>query len=243
MILFFMGLVSFGTILMFAVPPEVRVVFLNVHAISIVLLGTLAAGWLSIRADMWVAVIQFSMRSIFTDFRKERASLPNLLLALERDRGAILDAPHPMIKYAQSLWRKGIEPEQFEALLTAYAETRLRDCEGAAVALQSLAKYPPSLGMIGTVISLVGLFSQLGASGIKGVLGPSLALAMTATFYGLSLANWILLPLSDRLAALQSSETALLTDLRQWILYIHRGYPLAVSLNQNVKKGASLNAA
>lgn len=243
MILFFLGLTTFGTILAISVPAEIRVVFLNPHAISIVLFGTVAAGWLSIRAEVWKSLFHFIARCVFTNLDSERAGLPQMLLTLERDRGAVLDDAHPMIKYAQSLWRKGIDPDQFETLLSAYAEGRLRECETAASALQSLAKYPPSLGMIGTVISLVGLFSQLGASGIKGVLGPSLALAMTATFYGLSLANWILLPLSDRLVAFHATEHAVLSDLRQWIIYIHRGYPLSVSLGVTAKKGAKLNAA
>lgn len=243
MILFIVGMVSFISILGFAVPSEVRVVFLNLHAMMIVLAGSLAVGAISIRWEEWKAIFHFVSRSIFVNLAQERAQAPQILMELERNRFASLQGAHPMITYAQELWKTGVDPDQFEILLYSFADSRIRTCERASLSLQNLAKYPPSLGMIGTVISLVGLFSQLGATGIKGVLGPSLALAMTATFYGLSLANLILLPLGDRLMALQHVEQSLLQDLRQWLLSIHRGYPLSIVFNKNSMQQGGVNAA
>jgi chemotaxis protein MotA len=53
--------------------------------------------------------------------------------------------------------------------------------------------------MTGTVMGLVVLFANLGEDN-KATLGPALGLAMTATFFGLLLANGIIMPLADRLS-------------------------------------------
>jgi chemotaxis protein MotA len=87
--------------------------------------------------------------------------------------------------------------------------------------MRNLSKYPPSLGMIGTVIGLVTLFSNLTPENQKNV-GPSLALAMTATFYGLLLANGLLMPLADRLYVRHLAQVQLDEQVYRILILIHR---------------------
>ncbi|MCC6137386.1 MAG: MotA/TolQ/ExbB proton channel family protein, partial [Bdellovibrionaceae bacterium] len=82
---------------------------------------------------------------------------------------------------------------------------------------------PPALGMVGTVIGMVSLFQSL--DGNKQSIGPSLALAMTATFLGLVLANALVMPLADRLQLKHTQEKQHLTHIYQILLLIGQNEP------------------
>src|SRR5690606_26967501 len=118
--------------------------------------------------------------------------------ALMKDRALRQPSVNPLINYAAELWGQGIDPELFIVLISQRRDELERGHAGAVQALRNLAKYPPALGMTGTVMGLVSLFSVLGIDD-KAALGPSLALAMTATFFGLVTANCLVTPLADHL--------------------------------------------
>lgn len=69
----------------------------------------------------------------------------------------------------------------------------------------SIADAAPALGMAGTIIGLVGMF---GAMEDPASLGPSMALALLTTFYGVVIANMIAAPIAARLADLSERELA-----------------------------------
>jgi len=81
--------------------------------------------------------------------------------------------------------------------------------------------------MTGTVIGLVALFSNLNAES-RSMIGPSLALAMTATFYGLLLANALLLPLADRLHVRHLRAAELNEHIYHILMLIQKEEPLGV---------------
>jgi chemotaxis protein MotA len=169
---------------------------LNPHALSLVVLGTIAV--LAISSPL--KGLRTLWQSILRLFDEE-TSVPQLnqtLLDLNNDRAAVPNEPHPLITYAQELWEVGIDDQMFIALMTQ----RLQEMNGLTLQpvtiLKNLSKYPPALGMTGTVLGMVGLFSHL-TPDTRSNLGPSLALAMTATLYGLLFANAVLMPLADRL--------------------------------------------
>lgn len=75
--------------------------------------------------------------------------------------------------------------------------------EGAAAVWRSAADAAPAMGMIGTVIGLVGMFSAMRD---PAAMGPALATAMLTTFYGLALAAGIAGPVAARLERLSRAE-------------------------------------
>lgn len=61
----------------------------------------------------------------------------------------------------------------------------------------AIADAAPALGMIGTVAGMIGMAANLGSPALA---GPSLALALTSTLYGLVLSACIAAPLAERAA-------------------------------------------
>jgi len=170
--------------------------YMNMHSVLIVFAGTAAV--LAIANP--VAVVKALFKNIFAMF-KRRETLPDRhdeLMKLAANRASLTQSTDPLIQYAISLWERGVDANTFQALISQYRDKLESDDAEAISALHNLAKYPPALGMMGTVMGMISLFSHLGSSD-KSALGPSLATAMTATFYGLLAANAVLSPLADRM--------------------------------------------
>jgi chemotaxis protein MotA len=89
---------------------------------------------------------------------------------------------------------------------------------------QSLAKVAPAAGLIGTVLGLIALLKDLSRFE---QLGPSMALALLCTLYGLLLANALYLPLARLIhshAVAMVEESRLLTRA---LVLVREGKPLA----------------
>lgn len=69
----------------------------------------------------------------------------------------------------------------------------------------SIADAAPALGMAGTIIGLVGMFAAMDD---PAKLGPSMALALLTTLYGVVIANIVAAPIAARLADLSERELA-----------------------------------
>ncbi len=67
----------------------------------------------------------------------------------------------------------------------------------------AIADIAPAIGMVGTIIGLVRMFSNIGD---PSELGAAMALALLTTLYGLILANVIAAPISQRFLRLSSEE-------------------------------------
>jgi chemotaxis protein MotA len=97
------------------------------------------------------------------------------------------------------------EATDIENILRDRIRVKQENDDSTANMLKTLAKYPPSFGIIGTVLGLIALMLQLGSEGAAEKMGPAMALGLVATLYGLVFTNFILQPLSENLS-LKSHE-------------------------------------
>jgi chemotaxis protein MotA len=145
---------------------------------------------------------------------------------LTRDRTSCLDSPVPLLSYASSLWEQGVDSEVFIALLSERKRELELKALDAVQALKNLAKYPPALGMVGTVVGMIGLFSDLDHN--RNLIGQNLSLALTSTLLGLLLANLVVSPLSDRLQIYAAQSQQLNSHIYELLLLINRGEPTSL---------------
>ncbi len=168
--------------------------FLNLHAISIVFGGTVAI--------LIASTPKKSVRKIFkllielANDKTNSATLRSELTELTKRRKLSTPSTNVLINYAASLWDDGVEPSLINSLLDQKRIEIIDEYHNTVAVLKNLAKYPPALGMTGTVVGLVSMFSKLNESGTENI-GFALALALTATFYGLFLSNCFILPFAD----------------------------------------------
>ena len=96
----------------------------------------------------------------------------------------------------------GFSREQIEQILEERIHaTNARYKEDERV-MRSLTKIPPSMGLTGTTIGLVALFAEVGGADSISKIGPAMAVALTATLYGVLCAFMILNPMTDKVASM-----------------------------------------
>jgi chemotaxis protein MotA len=94
--------------------------------------------------------------------------------------------------------------EEIEGDAVIFGRRELHNYRRAEKVLSSLGDYAPAMGMIGTVIGLIQLLSQMTDFD---KLGSGMAIALLTTLYGLLLAHLLYLPLA-RLAADYGAQRA-----------------------------------
>jgi chemotaxis protein MotA len=83
-----------------------------------------------------------------------------------------------------------------------------------------MGKFSPAFGMIGTLIGLIQMLSDLG--NIETV-GPKMAVALITTFYGALMANLIFIPVTVKLRRRSATETLEMNLVLEGITYIRKG--------------------
>lgn len=106
----------------------------------------------------------------------------------------------PFLRDGIGLIVEKAEYQEIESILKDRIRVKQESDESTANMLRTLAKYPPSFGIIGTVLGLIALMLQLGTEGGAERMGPAMAIGLVATLYGLVLTNFVLQPLSENLA-------------------------------------------
>jgi chemotaxis protein MotA len=124
------------------------------------------------------------------------------LLALESDVDRVEDA---FMRKGLQMVIDGLEPEIVEEILELDTEALQRRHAGGAALFTAMGGYAPTMGVIGTVMGLVSVLSQLDD---PGNLGTSIAVAFIATLIGVGSANILWLPVGNALKVHSAQEVA-----------------------------------
>jgi chemotaxis protein MotA len=139
------------------------------------------------------------------------------LLALEEE---LEDLDDDFMKKGMRLVVDGTDAEIIRALM----ETELTQMQERHVtkraAINMWGTLAPGLGMLGTVIGLIGMLKNLED---KSALGPNMAVALITTLYGSMMANLLMIPLAGKLKANDARESMVKEMEIEGILSIQAG--------------------
>lgn len=145
------------------------------------------------------------------------------VLALEK-KGA--EHRNPYLREGIQLVVDGTDRSMVQQIMELEIDAVAKKYEGYAKIFESAGGYAPTMGIIGTVM---GLIHVLGSLTEPTALGPSIALAFTATLYGVASANLIFLPLASKIKARSEDEIDRMEMMLEGILSIQNGdHPLLV---------------
>ena len=114
----------------------------------------------------------------------------------------------------------GTDPDLIRTIMDTELEAMMdRHAEGKKI-LDTVGKYAPAFGMIGT---LLGLIFMLGNMDDPSKIGPGMAVALITTLYGAMLSNIFTGPIADKLAAKDSEETLAKTIVIAGVMSIQSG--------------------
>lgn len=207
---FIAGLVMVvGSIFMAAEHPGA---FIDFPSIIIVFGGTFATLFISFEAPTAFK----ALRLMFQAFSQHKDSTISLkeevgrivrwsyviqkggLQGLENEIDGDLRKEDSFLSYGADLVITGYTGSEIHQILTHVLESKIEK-EGRVIeALKKMGGDAPAYGMLGTLIGLIVMLGSMSKD--PGAIGPSMAVALVTTFYGVILARLFFIPLATKMA-------------------------------------------
>ena len=202
--------------------------FLSLESIMIVVGGTLAGTMISYSWEK-LAKLPSLIRVIFSRSTMESDEIIDLLvgfaekarreglLALEQD---VMEVEDDFLQKGIQLVVDGTDPELVRNILETkltFLEERHREGQGI---LKKMGQLSPAFGMIGTLIGLVQMLTDLDD---PDEIGQGMATALITTLYGAMMANLLFIPMAGKLESSSQEEVLMKEVMIEGILSIQAG--------------------
>lgn len=179
-------------------------------AAIIVLGGTFGAAFISFPMDAAIKAIK-DLKMLFASPERMDGTITiiidlankarkNGIIALEQDGNNTKD---PFLKKAIALCVDGVEPKDIQEILDVDVSTYEEHAKMSAEFFEAAGGYAPTIGIIGAVLGLIHVMSNLSDTS---KLGAGIAVAFVATIYGLITANILCLPFASKIKLRIKSE-------------------------------------
>jgi chemotaxis protein MotA len=139
------------------------------------------------------------------------------ILALEAENSKVED---PFLKKGLQMAIDGIDPEAIEEVLKTDIKTMKARHKVGADWCMALGIFSPTFGIIGAVL---GLIATLGNLDDPAALGHGISAAFVATFWGVFVANGLMLPFANKLKRLSAEEAEYRQMLLEGVMSIQAG--------------------
>jgi chemotaxis protein MotA len=202
--------------------------FLDAPSLAIVVGGTIATTLISFPMKQVLNVMKVVRHAFFSKPADPRALIKDLVRYAEvARRDGILslenltrESDNKFLVSGIQLAVDGTDPALIEQVLISEVESVAeRHANGKAV-LDSMARFAPAFGMIGTLLGLVLMLSNMHD---PDAVGPGMAVALLTTLYGALLANMLFLPLAEKLAVRSNDEILMKTIAIRGVMSIQSG--------------------
>ena len=198
-----------------------RGIFLDPHGILIVIGGTIAASLISFKLPVFVTIFKlFFNKFLGRDAQKFDSAIKEIveLSKNNRENPSYLkdnssSIKNPFLREAiEMMVRGGMSAEELDTILMKRAATHLKRYEEEAMIFKTIGKCPPAFGLMGTTLGMIALMQNMGSPDSYKTLGPSMAIGLVATLYGIAITNLILIPMGENLSKL-SKEDEIMRDM------------------------------
>ncbi len=179
-------------------------VFLNVPGMMIVIGGTLAAIMVAFPFEEVIQAFKAAFK-MFVQRKTKVRDVVNIMVKvaeISRREGLIalenVQTENMVLKKSCQLIADNADPDIIRTTLAIEINSMRRRHQVGQDVFKRLAALAPSFGMMGTLIGLVQMLSQLNDP--KSI-GPAMAVALLTTFYGSAMSTLFFIPIAAKLKA------------------------------------------
>jgi chemotaxis protein MotA len=217
-------------------------VYINAHALILVMGGTLAVTLMAYPMDKIIDMIDF----VFYGFLfKKKNNFSNTIEEMVtharqyyiRPKAIPFDAiKHPFVREAYLiLAEQSLTDVQIEHILKSRKDSFKKKYIEDAKMLSAISKFPPALGLLGASTGMIEMMGNLGSGGTDSI-GAAMSVALTGTFWGIGLANLVILPMADYATRTAAEDIYMRDTIITSILMMKRGFPQRVVTEHLVSK-------
>ena len=185
------------------------IIFVNVPSMLVVIGGTFAVTLMRVTLANFLGSFKIGLKGFFYKLDKpqtlieESVDLANVarkegILALEGR-----EISNSFLERGIGLCIDGHAPEVVKNLLSKDINMSIERHTTGADMFKAMAVYAPAMGMIGTLIGLVQMLSNMSD---PAAIGPAMAVALLTTLYGAIIANAFASPLAEKLILISGYE-------------------------------------
>ncbi|MFQ4148030.1 MotA/TolQ/ExbB proton channel family protein [Arthrobacter sp. LAPM80] len=194
----------------------------------LVLVGTVAVGMAGSTMKDFVHAVKSLPKAFTGKPPKPGESIEQIVALADKARregllsleAAAAETKDPFLRNALQNIADGTDGEDLRELLDDAVETKIKSDHTAAKFFTTLGGYAPTVGIIGTVVSLTHVLENLSK---PEELGHMIAAAFVATLWGLLSANFIWLPIGGRLGRLSELEVDRMILITEGVLAVQAG--------------------
>jgi len=234
---------NFGTLIGFVVSTAVFIVsvimsfqnvhvIIDVHAALIVLGGTVAVSLVCFPLGQITSLLKVFLKRLVGKNRPDYDSIIRQIVILAEARRKGLKAFEATVPTIQNVFLKEasgmlfwaqneISADELRDLLETRINTHYTLYMNEAKVFRTLSKFPPAFGLMGTTMGMIALLQSLGSADAKNMIGPSMAIALVATLYGLVLTNFVFIPIAENLTKQTQDDMIARKIIVEGMLLIH----------------------
>jgi chemotaxis protein MotA len=214
-------------------------VFLDPHGIVIVLGGTLTVALLCFPFAQLFRALKTVFAKMLGKGGHDYAEMIDVIVNTSQiyranPRGSLDQIPenaHPFFKEGmQMLVEYGFNAEDLDKILQNSLDGKKKRDNDEVKVWHTISRFPPAFGLLGATVGMISLLQTLGEPGAQDRVGPAMATALVATFYGLITANLIFIPISEKLHEVAVGDHTMRSLVKEGILLIQeKRHPLLIS--------------
>ena len=204
-------------------------ILLNVHATVVVLGGTFAASLLCFSFSSFAKMTKVLFKKVI--FGQGITAEAVISEVTDLARGYRLEDDYlrtrlpalktPFLIEAVEMINKGVvSPERLARILRKRSQYLSQRYGEESQIFKVIAKFPPAFGLMGTTLGMIGLMQSMGSEDAIHHIGPTMGVALIATFYGIALANLLFIPMGEHLAKLNRHDALLRKIVIEGILMV-----------------------
>lgn len=183
--------------------------FINTPSLLVVFGGTFLVTMIKFSLKSFLGAASIAVKAfIHKPLPPEELIETSVELAKSARQGGLLaleeaEVPDEFMKSGLDLLVDGHPPEVVRSVLSKDLQMTLKRHSDGQDIFKAIGDVGPAMGMIGTLIGLVQMLSNMDD---PKQIGPAMAVALLTTLYGAILANMVALPIADKLVVRSSEE-------------------------------------
>lgn len=189
--------------------------FFNVPSLLVVVGGTIGAVLMQFSIGQFFGAVKIALKAFFN-----KSETPDTLIETTVDmantarKGGLLaleekETGNPFFQMGVQMMVDGHEPDVVRQMMSSEMNLTVQRHELGQKIFKAIADVAPAMGMIGTLIGLVQMLSNMDD---PKAIGPSMAVALLTTLYGAMIANVFASPIAEKLG-LRSDEERLIKSM------------------------------
>ena len=200
--------------------------FINVPGLLIVIGGTIATTFIKFKMTDVLGSIGVAMKAFLYKMENPEQIIEEMVgfTRIAKKEGLIaLEKEHPSDGFSAKALRylsDGYDEELIEDMLNKDIHLTIQRHTIGQNVFKGMGDAAPAFGMIGT---LIGLVQMLASMDDPASIGPAMAVALLTTLYGAVMANFLFLPLADKLSLRSEQEKLNKSIIVEAAIGINRG--------------------